>query len=225
MKKLVRINLGLLLLFAALQSNAAHRLLLIGDSHTAGDFGYNLHLNLQNSSEVSSVYSIGISGAGSYHYTLELKNRCCGYRVMSSNSSEPIPKVIEEQPRKSPGVILKADQGLLSKVINRIQPDYVLIGLGHNMINAHAKLIELIRSQVNSSSLIWIGPPGNLNINEQKNLITSSLENISNAHFVTSDDLIGRPNEITPHFYGEEALTWAEGVFQKIEPLLEKPWP
>lgn len=201
----------------------AKSILILGDSHLVGDFGEYLHRFLYRMDKFD-ITSIGIGGAGSVHFTMTMKNFCCGYKIRVSNKGEVVSdkarfRTIEMQKVLTNEVIYKEYEGKLSKVVAAQKPDIVLIALGSNYVNAHQDLINIIQSNSADSKIIWIGPFLRENFQPRIDAIVK----ITNKHkipLVRSDDIIGNDTLTTTHFYGKTASNWALKVSERLKPHL-----
>lgn len=201
------------------------RMLLIGDSHISGQYGAHLHRFLHQAFPAEWM-SVGIGGAGSRHYTMKLKNFCCGYVVRKSTPDEKLlngklPLKIEAAGTADQEPILKDYGSRLDSLVKIFQPSVVLIALGNNATNNHDGLIKLLLAAKPDVSLIWIGPFRRLNLESRLEAIRKSLNKFPHVHFVPVHDLAGHDTLSTFHFSGKRAESVALMVSRRITPVLD----
>ncbi len=127
---------------------------------TKGDLGSDLHQILSERTH-REVISIGIGGAGSMDYLRSpMVNNCCGYIIRETEASGEI-VTVEDSNVLDNTVIGKKYHGSLSSLIQEKQPSSILIVLGTNQKNQHAKLLETIQSLAPHAAIAWAGPPQN----------------------------------------------------------------
>lgn len=201
----------------------AKSILILGDSHLVGDFGEYLHRYLFRMDKFD-ITSIAIGGAGTVHFTMTMKNFCCGYKIRISKKGEIVSdkerfRTLEMQKVLTNEIVYKEYEGKLSKVVAAQKPDIVLIALGSNYVNAHQDLINIIQTHSEDSKIIWIGPFLRENFKPRIDAIVK----ITNKHkipLVRSDDIIGNDTLTTTHFYGKTASNWALKVTERLKPHL-----
>lgn len=201
------------------------RILMLGDSHLMGPFGEHLHRAIHDTKKLD-ILSISIGGSGSKTYTYKMTNSCCGYAIRESLHDEIIqPKkkirYLEYCSSQSDDIVSKKHNGRLSKVLSDLQPDIVLIALGSNVINDHQGLINIIRENSQNAEIVWVGPMRRSGLAGRIKAIQNAVEK-NNIFFVRSDDVVGHDTITTTHFYGKESRLWANTIFSRIEPLLDK---
>ncbi|MDD2411847.1 MAG: hypothetical protein RBS19_11360 [Bacteroidales bacterium] len=201
------------------------RILMLGDSHLMGPFGEHLQRAIHNT-EKFDILSISIGGAGSKTYTYKMTNNCCGYAIRESLHDEVIPpkkslRYLEYNSVRNEDVVSKKHNGKLSKVISDLQPDIVLIALGSNVINDHQGLINIIRDNSQNCEIVWIGPMRRSGLTHRIKAIQNTVDK-NNIFFVRSDDVVGHDTITTTHFYGKESRLWANTIFDRIKPLLDR---
>ena len=205
---------------------AVKNVLILGDSHFVGHFGEYVHKNLHDINKYD-VLSVAISGAGSKHYTLTLKNFCCGYKIRYSCAGDipldakksPI-AILEKSSTGSNELIGKNWKGKLPEMLKDWMPDIVVFSLGSNNVNSHQGLVDIIRSYHAEIPIIWIGPfkrKGNL---ERYKLIEKTIKDNANIHLVRSDDILGHDTITMAHYYVNTAKKWANKVTERMKPIL-----
>lgn len=205
-------------------------ILILGDSHFVGHFGEYVHKNLHETGKYD-VFSIAISGAGSKHYTMTLKNFCCGYKIRySCVGSEPNDhnqkhqsgvQILEKSSTGNNGLIGKPWKGKLSLMMSYWMPDIVVFSLGSNNVNAHQQLVDMIRSYSPDIPIIWIGPFKRKGNDDRYKLIEKTVKDNPLVHLVRSDDIIGHDTITMAHYYGKTAMKWANKVTDRMKPILE----
>ncbi|MDD2346610.1 MAG: hypothetical protein PHY85_10780 [Bacteroidales bacterium] len=201
------------------------RILMLGDSHLMGPFGEHLQRAIHNTKKFD-ILSISISGAGSKTYTYKMTNNCCGYAIRESLHDEIIPpnkkiRYLEYNSYQSDDIVSKKHNGRLSNVLSEIQPDIVLIALGSNLVNDHQGLIDIIRKNSQNSEIVWVGPMRRSGLGNRIKAIQNAVDK-NDIYFVRSDDVVGHDTITTTHFYGKESRLWANTIFTRIKPLLDK---
>ena len=201
------------------------QVLIIGDSHLVGDFGSYLHL-IMHRLDRFNIISLGRGGAGTMHYTQTLKNFCCGYKIRESKKGETIAdktkiRVLERSGVYTGEVILKNYGGKLGTYVKALSPDYMVIALGSNNINAHEDLVKIIQTNAPATRIIWVGPFLRSRFSERINPIIRTTEKYK-IPLIRSDDVVGNDTLTSAHFYGKTALRWAEKVTERMRPHLEK---
>lgn len=206
-------------------------ILILGDSHFVGHFGEYVHKNLHETGKYD-VFSIAISGAGSKHFTMTLKNFCCGYKIRYScvgESTESVDQkhhtgvhILEKSSAGNNGIIGKPWKGKLLLMLHYWMPDVVVFSLGSNNVNAHQPLVDIIRSYKNNIPIIWIGPFKRKGNEDRYKLIEKTVNENEDVHLVRSDDIIGHDTITMAHYYGKSALKWANKVTDRMKPILDK---
>ena len=223
------IILVLFILWITTPAFAVKNVLILGDSHFVGSFGEYVHKNLHETNKYD-LLSVAISGAGSKHFTLTLKNFCCGYKIRFScagkgelgvqDSKKSNIYILEKSATGTNGVIGKTWKGKLPVLLSTWMPDVVIFSLGSNNVNAHQALVDIIRLYRLDLPIIWIGPfkrKGNL---ERYKLIEKTVNENNNMHLVRSDDIIGHDTITMAHYYGKTAQKWANKVTERMKPIL-----
>jgi hypothetical protein len=202
----------------------AQTALIIGDSHMVGDFGEYLHRQIQALNRYD-VISIGVGGAGSYHFTQPLKNFCCGYRVRESCIGEKLDKnkkvrVLEEGWGSDQKPILVGFGGRLSAFAEAYQPDLVVVALGSNYTNAHSQLLQILRKASPKARIVWVAPFRRADFEKRLALIESAVKRDPLATLIRTDDLLGHDTIQTAHFSGGSARRWASLVAERMKVIL-----
>ncbi|MCG9912085.1 MAG: SGNH/GDSL hydrolase family protein [Flavobacteriales bacterium] len=224
MKKVVSVIVFLFLCESLIKAqNDIKQILILGDSHLNGAFGEYLQTKLHETGRFD-IYSISIGGAGTRHFTMTLKNHCCGYKIRETCSGEIInPKTkirtVEKSNSLTNEVIGKAYKGQLKNIICDKKPDYVVICLGNNYVNDHQNLVNTIKENHPVSRIIWVGPYLRRNFTPRIKAIEQVV--LKNDIFlVRSDDILGHDTLSSAHFYGKTAQNWANKVIDRMRPVL-----
>lgn len=200
-------------------------MLILGDSHLNGAFGEFLHKKLHDGKNFD-IYSIAIGGAGSRHFTMTMRNHCCGYKIRESCYGEELtPKqsvrTVEKSATGTNEVVGKAYRGQLKNVLAHIRPDIVVIALGNNYVNDHQTLVNMIKNQSPLTTIIWVGPMLRLNL-EQRMIAIQQVVKKNSLFLVRSDDILGSDTLTSGHFYGKTAQNWAYKVAERMKPALKE---
>ena len=205
---------------------AIKNVLILGDSHFVGHFGEYVHENLHEINKYD-VLSVAISGAGSKHFTLTLKNFCCGYKIRYSCAGEGQEDdknagvvVLEKSSSGTNAVIGKTWKGKLPLLLTYWMPDLVIFSLGSNNVNSHQDLVDIVRSYQSAIPIIWIGPFKRKGNTERYKLIEKTMKDNENIHLVRSDDILGHDTITMAHYYGKTAQKWANKVTERMKPIL-----
>lgn len=196
------------------------RILILGDSHLLGHFGEMLQKGIHETGNYD-ILSVAIGGAGSRNFTLPMRNLCCGYAIRESKYNEKISsfdkiRKIEGSDRHSGETVGKFFRGKLENVLNIFDPNIVIIALGHNNINDHQNLINIIRTYNSQVKIIWIAPFRNKLIQRQLFDI-KQVASKNNVFLVRSDDILGSDNETCAHYFGWIAQNWASKVIERLQ--------
>lgn len=194
--------------------------LILGDSHTVGDFGEYLHREVHEAGKYN-VTSIGIGGAGSYHFTVRMRGFCCGYKIRETCWYDSIPEkskipVLEEGFGASNAIVGKFFKGKLSNVIEHYDPEIVIIALGSNYTNAHEDLLNIIQKDSADRKIIWVGPMRRANIEMRLSAINQVVKKYPEIKFVRSEDIVGHDTITSAHYAGKSAKRWAEKVMDRM---------
>ena len=217
------------LFFIGQQSIAQPRIqqmLILGDSHLNGEFGEYLHKKLQSTKKYD-IYSIAIGGAGSRHFTMTMRNHCCGYKIREScYGEEYLPKqkvrTIESFPSGNNEMVGKEFNGQLKNVLSYVRPDIVVIALGNNYVNDHQTLVNMIKAQSKDIQIVWVGPLLRSNMEPRMAAIEQVVKK-NNLFFVRSDDILGSDTLSSGHFYGKVAQNWAYKIAERMNAALYAP--
>lgn len=202
------------------------QMLILGDSHLNGEFGEYLQKKLHESKGFD-IYSIAIGGAGSRHFTMTMRNHCCGFRIREScygetyGSKDRI-RTLEKSSTGTNEIVGKAHKGQLKNVLAYLNPDIVVIALGNNYVNDHQTLVNLIKTQSAATQIIWVGPMLRMNLTQRMTAINQVVKKNS-LFLVRSDDILGSDTLTTGHFYGKTAQNWANKVAERMKPALHSP--
>lgn len=227
MKKSALLTLLLCSILTVIRAQPRIRqMLILGDSHLNGEFGEYLQKKLHDSKNFD-IYSIAIGGAGSRHFTMTLRNHCCGYRIRESCYGETYgPKdrirTLEKASTGTNELVAKAHKGQLKNVLAYLNPDIVVIALGNNYVNDHQTLVNLIKAQSAGTQIIWVGPMLRMNLSQRMAAIQQVVKKNS-LFLVRSDDILGSDTLTSGHFYGKTAQNWANKVAERMTPALHQP--
>lgn len=133
---------------AAPQATPASRILVIGDSHTAGAFGDALFADLKASG--AHVECLGSSGSRADHWLHGTPTRS-GFVARHDDGTREAP------PWREPH-----DTPLLTDLLDQNHPDLLVICLGANFRNATPEELDTeVRSLANLAhcKVAWVGPP------------------------------------------------------------------
>lgn len=204
--------------------NAIRNILILGDSHFLGSFGEYVHSNLHYTNRYD-IMSIAIGGAGTRHYTMTMRNFCCGYKIRVScadanQGDDSEVYLIEKSSTGNNTVVGKEWDGDLDKLINYWLPDIVVVSLGSNNTNAHQDLVDIVRRNRPDLPIVWIGPFLRLGSPQRYRLIENAVNRNENIHLVRSDDIIGNDTLASAHYYGYAAKKWANEVTDRMDLIL-----
>jgi len=212
--------------FLSLPLYSVKNVLILGDSHFVGHFGEYVHKNLHETNKYD-IISVAISGAGSKHFTLTLKNFCCGYKIRYSCAGLPAEEnkknevtIIEKSSTGTNTLIGKTFKGKLPLLIDSWKPDLVIFSLGSNNVNSHQALVDIVRTYHASIPIVWIGPFKRKGNQERYKLIEKTINENDNMHLVRSDDILGHDTITMAHYYGKTAQKWANKVTDRMKPIL-----
>ena len=196
------------------------KVLIIGDSHTAGIYGAQIDKLARSSGATVQTYgSCGSSPSWWFNST----STQCGFYAHDEKGQTIRKNVGEKTPTPN-----------LNNLINKYKPDVVIVSLGANMIRANEnsiintskKMAQTI--QQSGAKLFWVGPPKgreSKKSTEDLNRLYDALQKAMPDNTVFIDS---RPYTYYPekggdgvHFSGKEgkqiATNWAEQVFNKIQ--------
>lgn len=201
------------------------RILVLGDSHINGWYGGHLHryLHLHRKAE---IFSIGIGGAGSIHYTFPLRNFCCGYTVRHTLPADSLP--VGTLPAKKEGkavadqaLILPNYGGRLDSLVAVFQPHVVVVFLGSNQANDHEGFLRLVRKRRPHVPVIWLGPFRRLGLDTRLLGIQKAVKKFSEVYFIPTHDLAGHDTLTMFHLTGRQAEKVAKKVHDRMSPVLD----
>ncbi|MCS6979743.1 MAG: SGNH/GDSL hydrolase family protein [Flavobacteriales bacterium] len=198
--------------------------LILGDSHTVGDFGEYLHRQIHALGRYD-VLSLGLGGAGSYHYTVPLKNFCCGFRLRESCRGESLPKnqkvrVLEEGFGASQEYVLPGFGSRLERWVEAYRPELIIVALGSNFTNAHSQLLKLLRSANPQARIVWVAPFRRTDYEKRLALIEAAARRDGGTIVIRSDDILGHDTLKTAHFSGTLARRWAAAIAERLKEQL-----
>ena len=202
------------------------RVLILGDSHMKGTFGYMMHKALHHRGKYD-ILSFGVGGAGTREYTIKtIRDWCCGYKVRRSWPTVASGKafhheLVEYAVKRTRNVIGVEYDGSLKKVLQMFKPQAVILILGGNASNRHTKLLEMLKAAAGGAALVWVGPFKRKWYKSKYRQIERALRASKRGHLVHSDDILGNEEWLTAHFGRKQAWLWADTVAGRMDPLLK----
>lgn len=184
----------------AMASNILH----IGDSHTVGSYGQELHQLLSNAG--NKVTTIGCSGASAISYING------GYDCIKEGMKFTL---------GSSTIQTSATLESFSNLIKNNQPEIIIISLGTNYLSSSStqsqQLVNLIPPGI---TCYWVGPPHNKDVTPQQlDYAVTQIESqvSSKCKYINSLDLTDE-NLLsgTTHYTTGGGKMWANGVFKAI---------
>ena len=197
------------------------KVLIVGDSHTAGYYGSHLDKMVRNTGAVVQTY-----GSWSSYPEWWLNGTPTLIGFCSRDENEKIKKV-------KAGISVPTPK--IKNLLKQQKPDVVIVTLGGNMIDFDDKSIVIPTKQManiiqqSGAGLFWVGPPQiRLHPAEQLNRLYDLLQKAVTKHVLLFID--SRPYTHYPqkggdgiHYTGKEgkltAINWAEQVFYQIQNL------
>ena len=201
------------------------RVLILGDSHMKGTFGYMIHKAMHLRGKYD-ILSLGVGGAGTREFTMKvIRDWCCGYKVRRSWPMDPSGKtfhheLVESSQKKSRRVIGEEWGGSLAEVLKRFKPEVLLLILGGNVTNLHDKLLTMLKTNASDAALVWVGPFKRKWYKSRYKEITRALKKAKWGHLVHSDDVLGNEELLTAHFGRQQAWLWANTAAERMAPFL-----
>jgi len=202
------------------------RVLILGDSHMKGTFGYLMHKALHNRGKFD-ILSFGIGGAGTLSYSSRvMRDWCCGYRVRRSWPRGPSGKafkheVVEQAIKRTRKPIGRVYGGSLKKVLRAFKPEAVIIILGGNVSNRHQRLFDILKADAPEVALLWVGPFKRKYYRSRYKEIRRVLKANRWGALIRSDDILGDESWTTAHFGRTKAWLWANTVAGRMDPILK----
>jgi hypothetical protein len=201
------------------------RILILGDSHTVGHFGEHLHRQIHQLGGWD-ILSMGIGGAGSYHFVRQLKNNCCGYIIRNSVASDTLGKKqliprMEQVNYATGEVIGKVWDGDLYKLVKSYVPDVALIVLGSNYMNDHLGLIEKLKSARIDIQFVWVGPFRRQRLDVRLRAIEKVRLVNPDIHFIPMHDIAGHDSIVSIHFSSYTSERIVNKVVDRLKPILD----
>ncbi len=202
------------------------RILIVGDSHLMGYFGESLQQTLHNNGHFD-ILSIAIGGAGSRNFIMTMRNNCCGYKIRESffyETFEPKQRIrtLEWCNYLSGEIVGKIYRGQLSNVLLQFDPHIVIIALGHNFINDHQNLVNILLNYNKNLKIVWVGPFLNREISQQMYAINKLVQQ-NKLFLVRSDDIIGSDTASCAHYFGKAVDRWTAKVVERMVSVLHEP--
>lgn len=223
---------------ACQDSTSSHRIIYLGDSHTAGDFGARLTQNLTKIYDTASVKRYGVIGASAQHWSKKdvssIQKLKSGYYCDGDgNKNGPVPKNFPTA----------------TQLFQGEAPQRVIIALGTNDVHAGCLIkdkedqmmaTKALLAQVRpGSKCTWVGPTqqasdgvitkrcGEDNINKFIDNLRETVN--SRCDFIDSRKIKINGVSITPnagdklHYKGDLAIKWADRVAAQFGELLSPP--
>ncbi len=205
-------------------------ILLIGDSHSVGAYGKELHRLISENSQVQT-YACG--GAAASNFDKVNYKVCNELRDNNGKSTGPNPAgslvLINKQ---SPSNLIMRDFNFETQ-LSSLRPQLVIISLGTNFLNTEgvngqrANILSLINKiTTNNAKCIWVGAPVTGSAKVHPDEINSALKQIINtqcslidAEALTQED---REHLIPPsavHFDNDGGKSWAKKVYYELQKL------
>lgn len=193
----------------------APTILVLGDSHTYGQFGQRLHERLA-ARGTHAVVSQAAGGATTETYLEAQPEALVGYRMRETTRGERAPR---ETAHGLHGPLVPLD-ALLAKH----DPEIVVVALGTNRPRApvtdsgESLLRRLVRDRVRQ--IVWIGPPA-IGPDRSEALVASleaAVHRFPSATFIDSrrfNDAAPLP-PANPHFGPDDARRWADVTFTQM---------
>ncbi len=213
----------LILISVLIVSNEAwaERIVVIGDSHSCGDFGKQLVRNLGQSGK-NEVLMYCAGGLSTQHWLRGYKPPRPANNCLTYSSNDPVPqRCLDTGELPALGKILRGE----------FRPSRVIVALGSNNLAMNAiSSFDSFADELKSHGLPchWVGPPklgsnGKICQEYGHNLdkVVKALRSASTntCEFIDSRNVTSSDN--TPdciHRYGKAARDWADGVSKLIHP-------
>jgi hypothetical protein len=207
--------------------NPQTRVLHIGDSHTVGIYGQEIDKHLRSTG--AKVESYGSAGSSPSWWLKGTTTRSGFYGKDETGKTDR--PADWRTPRQTPK---------LNTLLDRFQPNVVMVSLGANLINADAKTIEREVRQIGDmvkaqgAKVVWVGPPDGRESNKptsKQNALYQTLQRVASEY---GDFIDSRPYTEYPksggdgvHYWGKEgtriATEWASKVFDDIQKIEAQP--
>ena len=189
----------------------------------AGHFGEEFQQEITENGNFD-ILSIAIGGAGSRNYTMTMRNNCCGYIIRETHflenyEDEKRIRTVEYGPAISGKIVGKKYEGKLQNVFLHFDPHIVIISLGHNYINDHQNLIDIIQEYNPNIQIVWVGPMLNRDIQAQMYSILQVVQE-NDIFLVRSDDIVGSDTAGCLHLGGRTVERWSEKVVERMQNIL-----
>lgn len=201
-------------------------ILVIGDSHTYGAFGYRLHERLAAIGG-HAVISEAAGGATTETYLEERPEALVGYRVRESAPGERAPHARVDR--------LRSPMDSLDVLLARHEPAIVVVALGTNRLRGPVgeSCDTFMKHLVHGSPtrrVFWIGPPtiGVIGVsarNRSETVVAAlrgCVQKLAGATFIDSTTFNASsplPPD-NPHFGPADASRWADVAFAQIGPRI-----
>jgi len=195
-------------------------ILLLGDSHSYGAFGYRLHVHLASNGQYA-VISEAAGGATTETYLEAQPEAGVGYRVRESARGENVPREVVSR--------IKSPIDRLDDLLEAHDPEVVVIALGTNrprlpVTESATTLLQRLMRDRPLRRVFWIGPPA-VGPDRTQAIVASlrsAIDKYPTALFIDSTSFNAKdplPPE-NPHFSPDDARRWADTAFAQIGPKL-----
>jgi hypothetical protein len=195
-------------------------ILVIGDSHTYGAFGYRLHERLAAIGG-HAVISEAAGGATTETYLEERPEARVGYRVRESARGERVPRARVDR--------LRSPMDSLDVLLARHEPEIVIVALGTNRPRAPVgescdTFMQHLVHDWPGRRVFWIGPAaiGRAGSETVVASLRGCVQKVAGATFVDSTTFNASsplpPGN--PHFGPADARRWADVAFEQIGPRI-----
>ena len=204
------------------------RVLILGDSHMKGTFGYQIHKAMHLRGKYD-ILSFGVGGAGTREYTMKaIRDWCCGYKLRRSWPRSASGKtfrheLVEYAGKRTRKVIGVEYDGSLKKVLQMFKPHAVVLILGGNATNRHQKLMDMLKADAPDAALVWVGPFKRKWYKSRYRTIKRVLKVNKRGFLVHSDDIptLGNEELVSTHFGKKKAWLWANTAAERMDPYLK----
>jgi hypothetical protein len=195
-------------------------ILVLGDSHTYGAFGYRLHERLAAIGG-HVVISEAAGGATTETYLEERPEALVGYRVRESARDERVPRARVDR--------LRSPMDSLDVLLARHEPEIVVVALGTNRPHAPVgascdTFMQRLVHGAPARRVFWIGPAA-IGRDRSEAVVASlrgCVQKVVGATFIDSTTFNASsplPPD-NPHFGPADATRWADTAFDQIGPRI-----
>lgn len=218
--------------------NGSQKILYIGDSLTVGPFGRELQNFLCERLSEKRVYVYASCGSSPEHWLDHEPTHLskCGCRVKTPSTFllREFENGLPPEPFATPKLL---------PLLERIRPTTVIIQLGTNwfdVLERHSgaeeiarlgvfldAFVDTIQSAPGRPALLWITPPDSARFRGVQAHVTNLLLSTSRRKrftVINSSSMVryepGQSGRDGVHYFGADALKWAEGVKSRLRTLL-----